>query len=83
MKHVKLKINTKTQQYPILIGINLISGISNILKKNSINFHKCLLIIDKNVPSKFIFQIRKSLRNKKIYTKLILYFIDSKQLDIS
>ena len=69
MKHVKLKINTKTQQYPILIGINLISGISNILKKNSINFHKCLLIIDKNVPSKFIFQIRKSLRNKKIYTK--------------
>ena len=67
MKPVKLKINTKTQQYPIVIGVNLVSNISKILKKNSIKFKKCLLVIDKNVPKKFISQINKSLSSKEIY----------------
>ena len=49
MKPIKLKINTKTQQYSIIIGSNLVSNISKILKENSINFKQCLLIIDKNI----------------------------------
>ena len=49
MKLIKLKINTKTQQYSIIIGSNLVSNISKILKENSINFKQCLLIIDKNI----------------------------------
>ena len=49
MKAIKLKINTKTQKYSIIIGSNLVSNISKILKENSINFKQCLFVIDKNI----------------------------------
>ena len=55
MKPIKLKINTKTQQYSIIIGSNLVSNISKILKENSINFKQCLLIIDKNISKILVF----------------------------
>ena len=32
MKPIKLKIKTKTQEYPIIIGSNLMSNISKIIK---------------------------------------------------
>ena len=32
MKPIKLKIKSKTQQYPIIIGSNLVSSIANIIK---------------------------------------------------
>ena len=40
MKHIKLKINTKSQKYPIIIGSNLVSNLSNIAKNNSVYFKK-------------------------------------------
>ena len=49
MKPTKLIIKTKTKQYPIVIGSNLVSKISNIINHYSIKFEKCLLLIDKNV----------------------------------
>ena len=61
MKPIKLKINTKTQKYPIIIGSNLVSNIANIAKNNSVNFKKTLLIIDKNISRKIIYKIKKSL----------------------
>ena len=67
MKQIKLNIKTKTQKYPINIGSNLTSNISNIIRKNSINFRKCLIVVDKNIPKKFIFNIKKSLKQKKVY----------------
>ena len=67
MKKTKLNITTKTEKYPIIIGSNLTSNISKIFKSNSINFNKCLLVIDKKIPKKFISNIKKSLKNKKIY----------------
>ena len=67
MKTLKLTINTKTQRYPILIGKNLIFNLSRILKKNSIKFEKCLLLVDKNLPKKALNQIKKSFNNKKLY----------------
>jgi 3-dehydroquinate synthase len=67
MKHIKLKISTKTQQYPILIGSNLASNISKIIRDNSINFKQCLLVIDKNISAKIILKIKKSLYKKKLY----------------
>ena len=70
MKQIKLNVKTKTQKYPIIIGSNLTSSIANILRRNSISFKKCLIIIDKNVPKKFISKIKKSLNKKKIYTYL-------------
>ena len=67
MKINKLIINTKSQKYPIFIGRNLISTLSNLTKKNSIHFKKCFLLIDNNVPKKMTLKIKKNLKNKKIY----------------
>ena len=71
MKQIKLNIVTKTEKYPIIIGSNLTSKVSKIFKSNSVNFEKCFLVIDKNVPKKFISNIKGSLKNKKIY---VLFF---------
>jgi len=67
MKLIKLRINTKTQKYSIVIGSNLILNISKIIKDNSVNFKKCLVVIDKNISKKTISQIKKSLNRKKLY----------------
>ena len=71
MKQKKLIIKTKTEKYPIIIGSNLISKTSSLLKKNSINFKKCLIVIDKNVPSKFVKKIKNSFSKKK-YTQFLI-----------
>ena len=59
MKTTKLLIRTNHSKYSIFIGSKLISNLSEIIEKQSIEFKKCLLVIDKNAPKK------KSLRNKK------------------
>ena len=56
MKLRKLIVNTDTQKYSIIIGNNLISQLSRIIKENSIEFKKCLLVVDKNFLLSF-FQI--------------------------
>ncbi len=71
MKQTRLDIVTKTKKYPMIIGSNLTSNISKIFKLNSIDFEKCLIVIDRGVPKKFISNIKKSLKNKKIY---VLFF---------
>ena len=68
MKPIKLKINTKTQNYSIIIGSNLTSKINQILKNNSLDFKKCLLVIDNNIPKKIYLGIKKSLIKKEIFT---------------
>ena len=75
MKTKKIIVKTSSHTYPILIGSNLISKISSLLKNNSVTFNQCLLIIDKNVPSKFIEKIKKSLKNKKNF----LYYISANE----
>ncbi len=71
MKQTKLNIITKTEKYPIIIGSNLTSNLSKIFKLNSIQFEKCFIVVDKNIPKKFVSNIKKSLNNKEIY---ILFF---------
>ena len=68
MNQKKLIVKTGHQKYPIFIGSNIIIKISKILINNSIQFNKCLLILDTNVPKKIINDIRKSLKNKKIFS---------------
>ena len=75
MKPIKLKINTKTQTYPIIIGSNLVSNISKIAINNSLNFKKCLLVIDKNISSKIITKVKKSLIKKN----LTIYFFKASE----
>jgi 3-dehydroquinate synthase len=67
MRPIKLKIKTKTKAYPIIIGSNLVSNISKIIKDNSLNFKQCLLIVDKNISIKIVSKIKKSLNKKKLY----------------
>ena len=67
MKHIKLKVKTKLENYSIIIGPNLINNLNSYLNKNSIIFNQCLLIVDKNVPNKMVSKITNSLKRKKIY----------------
>tara|TARA_B100000900_G_C20560322_1_gene708614 strand:+ start:500 stop:1627 length:1128 start_codon:yes stop_codon:yes gene_type:complete len=71
MKPIKLKVNTKSESYSIIIGSNLVNNLNSYLKGDLITFNQCLLIIDKNVPKKMISKITNSLKkeskNKKIY----------------
>ncbi len=71
MKIKKLNIKTKSQNYNIIIGSNLISEIFQIIKNDSIKFHKCLIIFDKNIPKKIIDKIKYSFREKKLYIHFI------------
>ena len=66
MKHIKLSIKTKSENYPIIIGSNIVKDLATYLNKNSIYFNQCLLIIDKKVPNKMISKITRSLKKKKI-----------------
>jgi 3-dehydroquinate synthase len=77
MKPIKLRINTKTQQYPIIIGSNLESNISKIIEENSINFKQCLLIIDTNVSKKIVSKIKNNLNKKKLY----IYFFRANEIN--
>ena len=38
---------------------------------NTDKFENCLLIIDKNVPKKIVLQIKKTFKNKKLYSLII------------
>ena len=66
MSLIKLQVKTTNQKYPIFIGNNILNKLKIILKKNSINFNQCLVIIDKNVPKKLINKVVYSLPKKKI-----------------
>ena len=68
MSQIKLNIETKTQKYPIYIGKKVSANMFQIIKSNSIKFNRCLLVVDRNVPKKFVSIIKKSLKNKMSYT---------------
>ena len=67
MKPIKLNVKTKSNNYQIIIGSNIIKDLTLHLNKNSINFLRCLLVIDNKVPKKMISKITKSLNKKEIY----------------
>ena len=67
MRPIKLIVKTNSEKYPIIIGRNLISNLSRIFIKNSINFKKCLLVLDKNIPNRYIKQILRSLKRYEVY----------------
>ena len=75
MNTAKIIIKTKSNKYPIIVGNNLIKSFSNIVKKNSLDFNKCLLIVDSKVPKKFVKEIKLSLSKKKQF----IYLFNSKE----
>ena len=74
MNLIKLQIRTGSQKYPIYIGNNILNNFGSILKKNLINFNKCLLIVDKNVPKKLIDKVFNSLPKKSFIMYIINFF---------
>ena len=77
MKQTNLIVATKNQKYQIIIGSNILKNILKILKTNSINFQKCLLVIDNNVPKNIIRKINYFLKKKK----KINYFLNSSEIN--
>ena len=67
MKTKRLIVKTNQEKYPIFIGSGLITNLKKIIKHEKINFIKCLIVFDKNVPKKKIDVIRKNLKSKKIF----------------
>ena len=77
MKQTNLRVTTKNRKYQIIIGSNILKNLLKILKANSINFQKCLLVIDNNVPKKIIKKINSILKNKK----KINYFFNPNEIN--
>ncbi len=69
MKTHKININTKTKKYSIFIGSKLINKINSILLSQKLSFSKILIVIDKNIPTKFKSNLIKNLKSniKKKY----------------
>ena len=67
MKLAKLKVETNNQKYSIVIGDGVINNIKNLLKENSIEFNKCLIVADSKVPKIFIKKIFTLLSKKEIF----------------
>ena len=67
MKTKRLIVKTNQEKYPIFIGSGLITILKKIINHEKINFIKCLIVFDKNVPKKKIDVIRKNLKSKKIF----------------
>ena len=60
---IRLFVKTKSKKYPIIIGSNIINQINYLLRSNNINFEKCLIVCDKNVPKKI--KYFKKIKNQK------------------
>ena len=71
MKIKRLLVSTNREKYPILIGSKLILNLKEIIANESINFMKCLIIVDKNVPRKKINIIKKKLNKRETYLHFI------------
>tara|TARA_B100001029_G_C15042699_1_gene444814 strand:- start:256 stop:1356 length:1101 start_codon:yes stop_codon:yes gene_type:complete len=76
MKLTKLLIKTKNKNYSIFVGKNISNSVSDILKKERINFNKCLIVLDKKVPRNTSFKIIKAIKCK---FKKIKYFSSSEK----
>ena len=67
MKVNKIKINTKTKKYSIVIGRGLIKKVDKILNNNNLFFEKCLIVNDSNIKNNFKKLLNKKLKSKKIF----------------
>ena len=71
MKKIRLFVKTKSKNYPIIIGSNIIKEIQNILKSNSIFFENCLIVCDTKVPKIKLNILKEKIKSKK---KIVHYF---------
>ncbi len=70
-----LKIKTKSKNYKVYIGHNIISRFNNIIKKEKIYFQKSLIIVDKKVPKIFV----KKLNSKITSQQNFIYYFNASE----
>jgi 3-dehydroquinate synthase len=68
MSLIKLQVKTTNQKYPIIIGKGSVNKLTVLMKKNSIKFNQCLVVVDNNIPKKIIKKILKLLPKKQTIT---------------
>ena len=78
MKKNKIIVKKNFKNYSIFIGRNILSKFSSILKKEKINFDKCLIVVDKNLPKKNLKILKKKIKSKTEVT----YFNPSEKIKI-
>ena len=64
MSQINLNISTNDKRYPVIIGKNLIKSFFTLLRRNSINFDKCLIVVDKKIKNKILKDLTSSLKKK-------------------
>jgi len=77
MKKIELIVKTKTKNYPIIIGSNIIKEIEYILKSKNITFEKCFIIYDTKVPKKNLITLKKKIKCKK---KTFIFLMQVKKI---
>ena len=71
-----MKINRlKTKDYSIVIGKNSLLTLTSEIKNHCPKCKKIAVIIDKNIPKKFLTKIKKSLKKYKIF----IFFVSSSE----
>ena len=66
MKNTKIIVKTKSKTYPIYLGEKNLNTINGLIKKNLPRVKKICIIYDKNVPSKLLTELNKSLKKFKL-----------------
>ena len=77
-----LKINTKSKNYNIYVGHNIISKLNLIIKKEKINFKKTLIVVDKNIPKSFVKKVGSTKSSPEL-TVLLLFFVNKPRVSKS
>jgi len=66
MKIIKLNIKTKTKNYPIYFGNNILNKAGKLIKKNLPGVKKICIISDNKLPKKLLIQLLRSLKSYEI-----------------
>ena len=66
MKNQVLKFKNANHQYSIIIGNNALNHLPNKINSICPNTRKVALIVDKNIPGKFINNLRKKLKKYEL-----------------
>ena len=66
METIKLEIKSKNKPYPVFIGNNIIKKTGSYIATELPACKKIAILIDTNVPTKFINILKRSLKNFNI-----------------
>ena len=71
MKKFKIIIKTKSKNYPIIIGENILDKTGNLINAKIPDCRKIALIIDSKVPKKILVRVKNSIKHfDNLYIKL-------------